>query len=220
MQSQLKSPEGTSFMLGTALMIITMLAHPHAGSLAGLLRVPPIVFAMNVFTHSMGLLSVPFVLLGAWQLTRRLATPVATGAFIAMCGGMVAIVSAMTLDGLVVSALVAAAKSPGAIAGQLATLLAYNTAVIQSFSLVYVVAVSIAVLAWSVGILRSAVLPKWIGYYGVIMALATALTMLNGIALVDFIGIKLFVFGFVSWTLLMGILLRKSSPVQRTAVMT
>jgi hypothetical protein len=205
-------------VLGTALMIITMLAHPHADSLADLLSVPPIVFAMNIFTHSMGLLSVPFVLLGAWQLTRRLATPAAAYAFIAMCGGMVAIVSAMTLDGLVVSALVAEAKRPGAVDGQLATLLVYNTAVIQSFSLVYVVAVTAAVLTWSVGILRSIVLPKWIGYYGVIMVLAAALTMLNGIALVDFIGIKLFVFGFVSWTLLMGILLRKPVPPQLNAV--
>ena len=50
------------------------------------------------------------------------------------------------------------------------------------------------------------------------MALTVALTMLNGIALVDFIGIKLFVFGFVSWTLLMGIWLRKPVPPQLDAV--
>lgn len=53
-------------------------------------------------------------------------------------------------------------------------------------------------------------LPKWLGYYGLGAASLALLAMLNGIVLMDFIGIKIFVLGFASWTLLLGLLLKRN----------
>ncbi len=202
---------GTALLGGAALMLLTLLAHPHASSLTELLRFPPGVFYLNIGAHGVGMLSVPLVLCGCWGLTTTLNTASGWVAFVTLSLGMALVVGAMTLDGLVPMSLVGLAKRSTLPVSQFGPLLAYNTVVIQSLSLVYLFATCLALLLWSLAMLRSTVFPRWTAYYGALVSVTAMVAVFNGVVLVDFIGIKIFVFGFTSWTIIMGYFLQRAA---------
>ena len=198
------------------LMILTMLSHPHADSLDGLLKLPPIVFKINMLTHSIGILSVPFALFGCWGLTKYLRNNIAFFSFFILALGMVAIIVAMALDGFVTSIFIDFVKKSTVPASQIDLIITYNSSIIKSLSLIYVFAVCIAIILYSIVILVSDNFPKWTGIYGIISTISAMIAIFNGVDLVDFLGIKIFVFGFISWTLIIGIILRKLNIATNT----
>ena len=205
---------GIAFISSAVLMIITMLSHPHADSLDGLLKLPSIVFKINMFTHSVGILSVPFVLFGCWGLTKYLQNNIGLFAFFILALGMVTIIVAMVLDGFVTSIFINLVKTSTVPVSQIDLIMTYNSSIIKSLSLIYVFAICIAIILYSIVILISDNFPKWTGIYGIITTLLAMIAIFNGVDLVDFLGIKIFVFGFLSWTLIIGIILKKLNITQ------
>ncbi len=74
---------GTALLLGSLLMIITMGLHPAGGSIEHLIRISPVI----IITHSLAIVSIPFMLFGFWGLTKMLyGQPLlSTFAFIIIC---------------------------------------------------------------------------------------------------------------------------------------
>ena len=129
---------------------------------------------------------------------------------------MVAIIVAMALDGFVTSIFINLVKKSTVPASQIDLIIMYNSSIIKSLSLIYVFAVCIAIILYSIVILISDNFPKWTGIYGIITTLLAMIAIFNGVDLVDFLGIKIFVFGFISWTLIIGIILRKLNIATNT----
>jgi hypothetical protein len=216
MKKRLELNAGFALISCAVLMIITMLSHPHADSLEGLLKLPSIVFKINMFTHTMGILSTPFLLFGCWGLSKYLKSNIALFAFVILALGVVAIIFAMTLDGFVTTVFINLVKKSTVPISQIDLIITYNSSIIKSFSLIYVFAICIAIILYSIVILLSANFPKWTGIYGLITSLSAMIAIFNGVDLVDFLGIKIFVFGLVSWTLIIGIILRKLNIAAKT----
>lgn len=216
MKKRFQLDAGFALISCAVLMIITMLSHPHADSLEGLLKLPSIVFKINMFTHSIGILSTPFLLLGCWGLSKYLKSNIALFAFVILALGIVAIIFAMTLDGFVTTVFINLVKKSTVPISQIDLVITYNSSIIKSFSLIYVFANCIAIILYSIVILLSDNFPKWTGIYGIITSFSAMIAIFNGVDLVDFLGIKIFVFGLVSWTLIIGIILRKLNIAAKT----
>lgn len=210
MKKQLQLNDGSILISGSVFMIVPMISHPHSKATEAILKEPTIIFSINVFTHSIAILSIPLLLFGFWRLTRFFKNEIASIAFITICLGMFSVMCAATLDGFVTSSFINRIRSTAPETNQMKLILTYNSSMVQSFSLVYAFAVCIAIILWSILMITHRMLPKWLGYYGLGAASLALLAMLNGIVLMDFIGIKIFVLGFASWTLLLGLLLKRN----------
>lgn len=66
-------------------------------------------------------------------------------------------------------------------------------------------------ILWSIAILRKNELPKWFGYYGLVVGDAFLAILLSGFILVSLQGFRFFVFAIVTWILLNGIFLRNAT---------
>ncbi len=209
MKKEFQLNNSSILIMGCILMVIPMLSHPHITSIEALMNAPGKMFSMNIFTHSVAMLSIPFVLFGLWSLTRLLNCKLASIAFITASFGMFAIMCATTMDGLVTTLFINKIRNLAPEISQVKLLIAYVGSMVQSFSIVYVFTICIAIFIWSVLIANSNLLPKWVGYYGMSIVIAAMIAIVKGVVFVDFIGIKIFVVGFVSYTLILGVCLRQ-----------
>lgn len=209
MKKQFELNNGSILIMGGILMIIPMLSHPHVDSIEALMKAPGAMFSKNIFTHSVAMLSIPFVLFGFWRLTRLLNSNLASLAFITASLGMFSVMCATTLDGLVTTLFINRIRSLAPEINQVKLLMTYAGSMVQAFSIVYVFAICIAVFIWSVLIATSNILPKWVGYYGMAIVIGAMIAVVKGMVFVDFIGIKIFVLGLVSYILILGVCLRQ-----------
>ena len=86
MKSSFEKNAGIALILGSIMMVVTMILHP-AGDLEDV--------TLIISTHSLAILSIPITLLGFWGLTRYMGTnyflpmvsfiTMALGLFAAMC---------------------------------------------------------------------------------------------------------------------------------------
>ncbi|HEY8132754.1 MAG TPA: hypothetical protein VII12_12785 [Thermoanaerobaculia bacterium] len=111
-------------------------------------------------SHSLALISVPLALYGFLILTRRLGS-LALLAFIIFAMAVMAVVNAAVLSGFVAPAFI---DDP--------TLLHYTGRLNQAFAGVYVMASSMAIVLWSISILRQRI-SVWIGALGIVVGVLT-----------------------------------------------
>lgn len=199
---------GISLITATVLMVITMILHPAGGSMEHLLKISSII----IISHSIALVSLPFGLLGFWGLTKRLdnAGILPMGAFITMSLGMVAVMCAAAANGLILPMFINHYKdAPPEIINSINPILKYNSALNHAFDYIYMGASCIAVFTWSVLILQTGRLPKWLGWLGIVLALVLIVSAIIGFVFTDLTGFRIFILGFVVWTICAGLLLMK-----------
>ena len=201
---------GTALIIACLLMIVTIVMHPAGGSFEYLLKIS----SMIMITHSIALLSVPFALLGFWGLTKRLDNNnfLSIAAFITMSLGIVAVMCAAVTNGLVLPIFIDYYRdaTPDKIS-LIKPILHYNTALNHGFDLVYIGASCLSIFLWSLVILQTGRLPKWFGWMGIALALVAVISMIMGFVFVNLTGFRIFIMGFVVWTILAGLFLRKEN---------
>jgi hypothetical protein len=161
---------GIALIAGSAAMIITMAFHPRGVTSPE--EVDSVV-RMLIAVHSLALLSAPVIFLGAWGLSRRLNTPdrMAMIALVLYGFALVLVVNAAVLDGLVAPNLIRRIfDETGAARDFWHLAMKFNFEMNQAFARAFAVASSLAVLFWSVGILRRGVLSRVLGIYGCVLA--------------------------------------------------
>jgi hypothetical protein len=185
-------------------MIITMIFHPGG-------RIAPEqleqMIRLNIAVHSLALASIPVLLLGAWGMSRRLdgGDRLAWAGLVLFGLASVAVMIAGTLNGLVAPGLmrkiVAATPETREI---WQAMLSYNFQVNQALARVYSVGASLAVLFWSVAILRYRTLGMGVAIYGIILGVVTAAGICSGLLTPDRHGFAILIFGQAIWFLLVA----------------
>jgi hypothetical protein len=212
---------GIALIAGMAGSIITMAFHPTGHDLS----VPEhsaSMMQLNVAVHSLALVCIPILFLGALGLTRRLAAPNRLGlAGLVLFGfAEVAVMIAATASGLVAPGLFRHIAADPNMADTWRAVLTLNGHLNQAFAMVYVVASSAAIVLWSAAILRSSTFPRTLGIYGSILGPLTLFAVLSGHLRLNVHGFGMVVLGQAVWFVTVGVVLCriKHPPTEESAV--
>ena len=182
---------------GAVMGLVTMAFHPTGGGHA----------ALALAVHALALAAVPLLFYGGWVLTRRLAAggPVAELALAFYGVAAIATLLAATASGFLASDLIArAAELQGEARAAADALLHYNYALNQAFAKVFVAASSVAILLWSMEILRTRLLRRVAGILGCVVAVLTLLALFSGHLRLDVHGFGAVVLAQAIWLILAG----------------
>jgi hypothetical protein len=200
---------GLALISGSVGTIITMSLHPTGHVVADQLE--PMI-RMLIAVHGLALACVPVLFLGAWGLSRCLASPdrLAVAGLVLYTFALLAVINAAVADGLITPNLlrqfVASAGAPSAIDGW-RMMSRYNFYVNQAYAQVFVAASSVAIVLWSASIWRGKELARGLGIYGCILGPVTLLSLLSGHLNLDAHGFGIVIFGQAVWFIVAGTLL-------------
>jgi hypothetical protein len=203
---------GLALIAGSAGMIITMSLHPTGHDLFAPGRFGAVAH-LAIATHSLALVSLPVLFLGALGLAKRLgwSDRLSLAALVLHGFGLVAVMNAAVANGLLAPAIgrqIVDAELGASEGWRVA--FRYNGLVNQGFAMVYVVASSVAILLWSASMVRGGSLARrarGAGIYGCILGPLTILAVLSGHVRLDVHGFGAIVLGQAIWFVILGILL-------------
>ncbi len=204
-----KQASGVALIAGSLGSIITMALHPSG-------RVAPeqmeSMIRMLIGVHALALASTPVLFIGAWGLSWRSTSRdrLNMAALVFYTFALLAIMNAAVADGLVTPnifrQMVASAGAPAAIDGW-KMVSRYNFYVNQGYAQVFVAASSMAILLWSVAILRKRDLSQALGIYGCVLGTVTLLALFSGHLRLDTHGFGAVALGQAIWFIIAGALL-------------
>ena len=214
MENQFKKASGISLLTGAILATITMAMHPVGGSLAEIASRKGIF----IFTHSLALISIPFIAFGFWGLTTALATKsrISFLSFAVSCFGLVAVMSAGTLNGFVLPMFASKYSGSTIDSAILQAVRDYGWILGSSMDYIFIMGLSIAMVIWSGIMISTGQLSKWLGYYGVLIGVVTTFGLLMKFNFTTDFGFGVFIFALVSWLISAALLLILSSKNGQT----
>jgi hypothetical protein len=211
---------GAALIAGMIASIITMAFHPTAHDVMGPDHSASTAMQVNVAVHSLVLLFIPIIFLGALGLTQRLASPNR----LALCGlvffgfGEVAIMIAAAASGLIAPGLFHHMAADPGMAEMWHTALQLNGHINQAFALIFAVASSFAIVLWSAAILRSNIFSRTLGIFGCFLGPITIIAVVSGHIRLNVHGFGAIILGQAIWFISAGVLLwREKSPTQASA---
>ena len=206
---------GIALIIGAVSGMITMSLHPVAGAHP----ITPDQFeklaTLMIGVHVLAIAGVPFSFLGALALTRRLDSPgrLALVGLVIYSLGLVAVMIAPAISGLVGTEILRYIIARGADSEQWRTLMKYNFLVNQAFAKIFVVASCSAVALWSLMIVKSRALPVAIGIYGLLLGFIVVIALISGVLSLDAHGFGLVIFSQAIWFIVVGVLLLRSKEM-------
>lgn len=212
MNNTFEKRAGIALIIFIILLLCTMVLHPAGGNIEYLIKITGVI----VTTHSIAILSLPVGWIGFWGLTRRIGTN-HTGSMLAFAMaslGLVAVLLAAAANGLILPIFLQHYKDadPETITA-IKPILRYSFAINHAFDYIYTGAFCLAILGWSISILLTGKLSKWIGWLGIAISIAVVVIVVSGIAVNSLQGMRIFVSTIVIWILLAGIALYKQQEV-------
>jgi hypothetical protein len=189
-----------------------MAVHPH-GAIS-----PAQVESMArnlTIVHSLALASLMVLFLGVLGLAQRLksADRLDIAALVLFAFASVAVMSAAVMDGLVAPNILRRLVEAGAGAGESWRIVfRYNFEINQAFARLYAVTSSIAIILWSVSMLKNRALARGLGIYGCVIGPVAVLAVASGRLGMDVHGFGAVVLGQAIWFVTAGVLLRRVSP--------
>jgi hypothetical protein len=198
---------GTSLIVGSILMVVTMVMHPThmGGHYTGII---------NTISHSLAIAAIPFCLYGFWGLTKSFKSDgfFANCAFPIMAIGLLAGMLAAIINGLALTFFYQDFENAtGTTMDTVDVVLHYSFALNSAMAYVFIGASLLATLFWSIEIINKERYSKWIGYYGALLVIVGIVLPFTGYEILAVSGFRLIIFGLVSWIVIMGIQLRKST---------
>jgi hypothetical protein len=199
-----------ALITGMAGSIITMAFHPTGHDLSTPEHSASMM-QLNVAVHSLALVCVPILFMGALGLTRRLAATnrLALAGLVLFGYAEVAVMIAATVSGLVAPGLFHHMAADPGMADIWRAVLTLNGHLNQAFAQVYVVASSAAIVLWSAAILRASNFSRPLGVYGCILGPLTVIAVLSGHIRLNVHGFGMIVASQAVWFISAGVLLWK-----------
>jgi len=207
---------GIALIIGAVSGMITMSLHPVAGAHP----ITPEQFEklapLMVGVHVLAIAGIPFSFLGALALARRLDSPgrLALVGLVIYGLGLVAVLIAPAISGLVGTEIIRHVIERGADSEQWRTLMKYNFLINQAFAKIFVVASCSAVALWSLAIVRHRVFPVALGLFGLLLGPTLVIAMITGGLSLDAHGFGLIIFSQAIWFIIAGVLLLRSKETQ------
>jgi hypothetical protein len=194
---------GYCLMFGSLLMVLTMVLHPTGGDIEHILKIANI----GIISHSIGILSVPFTAFGFWGLAHRLQTSNRFSflAFGFISFGLVAIMLAAAINGLVLPMYVI--KQQHRIGQNLEAvklIINYNTTFNAAMDYIFIAGYAIAMFIWSIIIIKTRLLPRWMGFLGLVLLICTMVAVFLQLNFISVRGFTIYVLGMVSWLISCG----------------
>lgn len=211
---------GIALITGMAGTIITMALHPTGHDLIS--EHAASMMQLNVAVHTLALVCVPILFLGALGLTQRLASPnrLALSGLVLFGFAEVAVMIAAAASGLIAPGLFHHMSETGpAAADAWRAAMALTGHLNQAFALIFTVASSVAIVFWSAAILKSSIFNRALGIYGCILGPLTILGVLSGHIRLNVHGFGMVVIGQAVWFISAGVILwnEKQGPAQPTS---
>ena len=175
---------GVALIVGTIGGVITLLIHPSGHDLFARDQFAHTAYLL-VVAHTLAIVSVAAFFLGGLAIARHLDSPdrLAIAALVVFGFACTAVISSATIDGFVGPAVLRKVIfEPPQVSDQWRVLLAYNDQLNQAFAEIFVVAWAIAIVLWSVSIVRSRLLAPAAGIYGLFMGAASVIAVVAGVS--------------------------------------
>ncbi len=203
MDIKFERKSGISLIFGSVLIIATMVLHPSGGSIEKILK----IYNLIVISHSMAILSLPFIAFGFYGLSHVLLTKskLSMLSFIIICFGLVACMIAAAVNGLIVPMFLknsSEAITQNIESVKIAMKLAFTINMAMDF--IFIIAMLISIGIWSVLIIQSEKFPKWIGYFGILLILLAFIGAIFRFNFINLFGFRIFVFALASWIIGIG----------------
>jgi len=203
MENRFFKNSGLALIIGSIMMLMTMILHPVGGDIDHLIRISRII----IISHSLAIASIPISLYGFWGLTVKLGQKdiFSLIAFIVICMSLFAAMIAATVNGLAIPFFVD--HFEGATSHTIEAIhptLEYSFALNKATTMIYIVGNCFSVLLWSIVIVKQKSLPAWTGYLGLLLGLGAVLLLLSGFVFNDLHGLRIFVVGNVIWMILVA----------------
>src|ERR1700681_4509943 len=205
---------GIALIAGSMGGILTMAVHPTGAASLTADRVAHLSL-VSAAAHSLAMLSVLLLFLGACGLTRRLAADdrMSFAAIVTYGFACVAIMIAAAVSGFIVPDIMKhmVCDDP-ADAHQWQIVIAGIFQINQAFARIYSVAASIAIILWSVSALRNGGLGRSVAIYGCVIAPLLILGIGIGHLRLDVHGMTVVMLGQVIWFFVVGAQLCSRPP--------
>ena len=208
------SKYGTALVVGAAAAVVTMVFHPTGHQLLqNAQRIAPVMATV----HMLAIMGQSVVFFGTLGLTRVLSrdSEMPIGALVAYGFASMAVMCAAIASGFIGPAL--AARLVGAADMDrtfLLMLFAYNGAVNQSFANVFVTASSVAIVLWSVAIIRTRILPRSAGAFGALVGAVTLGFQFSGNLPLDVYHFGAVAFAQSAWLGIVGALMIRGDRLE------
>lgn len=207
---------GIALIIGAVAGAVTMAVHPVLPNRPITPAEVEQLATAAVLAHAIGIGGIPFLFLGGLALTKLLDSPsrLAITALAIYSVGLVAVLIAPALSGLVAPEVLRKIADEGSASEQWRVLLRYNYMLNQAFDRIFVVASGAAIGLWSLQIVRSRALPRATGFFGLALAAAILAAVAGGLRM-NAHGFGLIVFGEGLWLVLTGISLARANERPR-----
>lgn len=203
---------GYSLVIGSVLMVLTMVLHPSGGNLEHIFKISQVL----IISHSIAIFSIPFVAFGLFGLSETLQTSskISYLGFTFVGFSLVAVMLAGSINGLILPMYIS--KFYSETEQNLETInliINYGSKFNKAMDFIFIVGYSIAMLIWSVIIIQTSKLPHWIGFYGFGLIAFVIIGFLLQFNFISVWGFRIYIFGIVSWIVLTGFFMIKPQKV-------
>ena len=209
MEKHFHKSSGISLITGSLLIIATMGLHPTGGSIEYIIKITKSITA----THSLAIFSLPILFFGFYGLTNALLDKwkLAKLALFIMGFGLISAMFVALIIGLTLPYFLGKYKNNIAEnSDMLKLIINYGFAINKPLDYIFIIATCLAITIYSLLIVSSDKLPKWIGFFGLSLIVFVIIGLLTGFVFSNLIGFQIFIFGIATWFLATGISLIKT----------
>lgn len=215
MKQQLRL-SGWALILGSIGILVTLVLHPNERGMFDPAQMESVA-RTTVVVHSMALFALPLLFIGGLGISRRVGwnSPSAVAALIIYAFALGAMMNAIVIDGLVTPGLARAIVNAGpgeSEAWKIA--LHHNGLLDQSFMNVFLMASSLAIVLWSVVIVRTGAFARAIGILGFLLSAGTIIALVTGSLSRNLHLFLLLLVGQAIWFLSNGVQLCRSNETE------
>ncbi len=208
MNNSFQKAAGLSLIIGSILMVLTMVLHPAGGNVTHIIK----IFNTIVISHTIAIFSLPLMAFGFYGLTTLLLNHSKT-AFLAFYFALFALIAAMlaaAINGIVLPMFVERYFNEfEQNKNILNPIIKYGFMLNKSMDYILIAGILVAISIWSVLISRSNTLPKWMGYYGMALCIISIFGVIIGFDFIHLSGFRIVVLSIVGWIILAGWMMRK-----------
>ncbi|MDE3250523.1 MAG: hypothetical protein KGO82_17810 [Bacteroidota bacterium] len=201
---------GVSLLAGALLSTLAMSLHPAGGNLREIAHMKQAM----LFSHSIALCCIPMLAFGYRGLSRLLSkgSPWTGLGFSFIQFGLAGVLIAGTINGLVLPLFAISYQSFVIDEITAVAIIGYGSLFNHALAYIFIAAMVIAMSIWSGIIVRTNLLPRWLGIFGLGIVAAILIATGSQFHFTAVWAFRLLTFLLASWQLTVALLLMRMSP--------